>query len=566
MGSSYKYRKTIFNQELNKSKTIGAYSLIDLKLKIEMQEKQWAEEIEKKRRVEAHRQDVIRKKEEALIEKQEKLKYESSLERSARLRTIEAEKTQESIDNLLKSNTDLKPFDFNSLKIKKSFNIKCPKQPVLKELLVEPNRYDKRFYPEMDFWTRHSTKKLKEYKLKNDAEFKKVHDDWEKNNNIITEYNTAVINKYKSDLEEWKLQKENFLKKQNNYNACVDMFKKAVEKGEAEAVNELVNIILKRIKLPFESIISFDTEYYTENKSLAVNVTLPTKEDIPNVKCVTYIKSKGEFKETYISETQVKRIYDNTIYKLVLLYLNYIFNINKITNLIESVVLNGIVDTIDRTTGNEMCACILSVRVSREDFEKLNLSEIDPKAWFRSSKGIAAADITIVTPIQPIQKLNKEDKRFIEGYDVISTVDEGVNLAAIDWQDFENLIREVFNEEFNVFGGEVKITQASRDGGVDAIAFDNDPIRGGKIVIQAKRYTNVVGVSAVRDLYGTVINEGAMKGILVTTSYYGNDAYEFAKDKPIQLIDGAGLLGLMDRHGHKARIDLKEAKKILNEK
>ncbi|MBR5113654.1 MAG: restriction endonuclease [Clostridia bacterium] len=112
----------------------------------------------------------------------------------------------------------------------------------------------------------------------------------------------------------------------------------------------------------------------------------------------------------------------------------------------------------------------------------------------------------------------------------------------------------------------MKITQASRDGGVDAVAFDSDPIRGGKIVIQAKRYTNVVGVSAVRDLYGTLINEGAMKGILVTTSYYGNDAYEFAKGKPIQLIDGAGLLGLLQNHGKKARIDLQEAKALLSDK
>ena len=39
----------------------------------------------------------------------------------------------------------------------------------------------------------------------------------------------------------------------------------------------------------------------------------------------------------------------------------------------------------------------------------------------------------------------------------------------------------------------------------------------------------VVGVSAVRDLHGTVLNEGANKGILVTTSGYGNDAYDFAK-------------------------------------
>ena len=125
-------------------------------------------------------------------------------------------------------------------------------------------------------------------------------------------------------------------------------------------------------------------------------------------------------------------------------------------------------------------------------------------------------------------------------------------------------IREIFEEEFCSNGGEVRITQASRDGGVDAVAFDPDPIRGGKIVIQAKRYTNVVGVSAVRDLYGTVINEGATKGILVTTSNFGNDAYEFIKDKPLTLMNGAQLLGLLQTHGHKARINLKEAKDLLN--
>jgi restriction system protein len=55
--------------------------------------------------------------------------------------------------------------------------------------------------------------------------------------------------------------------------------------------------------------------------------------------------------------------------------------------------------------------------------------------------------------------------------------------------------------------------RAGGDGGVDAVVFDPDPIRGGKIVIQAKRWTNTVGVAAVRDLYGTVMNEGANKGI-----------------------------------------------------
>ena len=111
----------------------------------------------------------------------------------------------------------------------------------------------------------------------------------------------------------------------------------------------------------------------------------------------------------------------------------------------------------------------------------------------------------------------------------------------------------------------MKLTQSSRDGGVDAVAFDPDPIRGGKIIIQAKRYTNLVGVSAVRDLYGTMLNEGAMKGLLVTTSYFGTDAYEFAKDKPLTLINGEELLYLLQKHGYKAKINLTEAKESLKD-
>ena len=89
---------------------------------------------------------------------------------------------------------------------------------------------------------------------------------------------------------------------------------------------------------------------------------------------------------------------------------------------------------------------------------------------------------------------------------------------------------------------------------------DPDPIRGGKIVIQAKRYTKTVGVSAVRDLYGTVLNEGATKGILVTTADYGPDSYEFAKGKPLTLLNGANLLHLLAVHGHRAKIDLQAAR------
>jgi restriction system protein len=49
--------------------------------------------------------------------------------------------------------------------------------------------------------------------------------------------------------------------------------------------------------------------------------------------------------------------------------------------------------------------------------------------------------------------------------------------------------------------------------------------------------------------------------ILITTSDYGQGTFHFAKDKPLTLMNGANLLYLVGKHGKKARIDLKKAKK-----
>jgi restriction system protein len=49
-------------------------------------------------------------------------------------------------------------------------------------------------------------------------------------------------------------------------------------------------------------------------------------------------------------------------------------------------------------------------------------------------------------------------------------------------------------------------------------------------------------------------NEGPTKGILVTTSGYGQTSHEFANGEPHELIDGGNLLYLLREH---AEIDAK---------
>jgi restriction system protein len=134
---------------------------------------------------------------------------------------------------------------------------------------------------------------------------------------------------------------------------------------------------------------------------------------------------------------------------------------------------------------------------------------------------------------------------------VLSGLDERPNLMELTPHEFEALIANLFEK----MGLETRLTQASRDGGVDCVADDPRPVLGGKVVIQAKRYRHTVGVSAVRDLFGTVQNEGASKGILVTTSGFGKAAFAFANGKPLELLSGSHLLHLLAEHaGLEAKI------------
>ncbi len=411
---------------------------------------------------------------------------------------------------------------------------------------------------------------LKNKKIaKAEERYKEYHDKWEAD---MKEYNLSneeferqkekIIEEYNQLEENWKQQEEEFYRQQNEKNNILDHKKELYLKGDQNAVIEYCEIVLNNSKYPDWFPKYFDLEYNPETKILIVEYLLPSIDHFPTLAEVKYVSTKKELKEIYLSEFQINKIFDESIYKITLRTIHELFNADK-ANALDAIIFNGWVNAINKATGKMVTNCIVSIQVTKNEFLNINLSNIDPKLCFRNLKGIGSSRLSSINAIQPIAQINKKDKRFISPQEVIEKLNEGINIAAMDWQEFEHLIREIFEKEFKSAGGEVKVTQASRDGGVDAVAFDPDPIRGGKIIIQAKRYTNTVGVSAVRDLYGTVVNEGATKGILVTTADYGPEAYEFAKNKPLTLMNGSNLLYLLQKHGHKARIDIEEARKLL---
>jgi restriction system protein len=382
---------------------------------------------------------------------------------------------------------------------------------------------------------------------------------WEAECQLISKENQAHATAYKTALSKHLERQEAYEAQQIQTNAKIDKLHEDYSNAVPEAIEQYCHIVLSSSRYPDCCPQTFELCYQPEGKTLIVDYLLPAPGQMPRIKSVKFVQADDGFEEMELSEVALKKLYGSVVYQISVRTLHELFEADVVDGL-EAIVFNGVVETIDPRTGHEIRPCILSVQATKKEFEKLNLSRVDPKECIRMLKGVGSSQLHMLAPIAPIMRLPTEDVRYIEGRKIIDGVNEGANLASMDWEDFEHLIRELFEREFGSSGTQVKVTRASHDGGVDAVVLDPDPIRGGKFVIQAKRYTNTVAVGAVRDLYGTMINEGAVKGLLVTTATFGPDSYEFAKDKPITLIDGSNLLHLLSKHGKQAHIDLKEAK------
>ncbi len=377
---------------------------------------------------------------------------------------------------------------------------------------------------------------------------------WEarnKYNIALDEYNRRVDERNKQILrlrDQYEKDKEEFEISKQRHNRIVDELEAGYKSGSPDAVKRYCAIILNSSPYPQDFPHKFRLAYLSESKELVIEYELPNKQVVPEVG-LNFSKATSTYVQKKRKASEVKESYQSIVAAICL---RTIFEVIKGDqgNYLDVVVFNGFVTDVDPATGKDIHPCLVSIRTTKERFSELNLSRVDKIACLRNLGAQVSPQPSELQPVKPVVEFDMVDKRFVKEQDVLSDLESRPNLMDLNPWEFENLVNNLFSK----MGLEAKLTRSSKDGGVDVVAFDLRPILGGKVVIQAKRYKNVVGVSAVRDLYGTMINEGASKGILVTTSHYGPDAYDFAKDKPIELIDGGGLLYLLEQNGTKARI------------
>ena len=107
-------------------------------------------------------------------------------------------------------------------------------------------------------------------------------------------------------------------------------------------------------------------------------------------------------------------------------------------------------------------------------------------------------------------------------------------LQEINPKEFERFVATLFRRK----GYRVTMRGGKGDHGVD---LELESPQGREAIVQCKRYRSTVGEKVVRDLYGTLLHEKVVHAFLVTTADISDAAREWARGKPITLIDG-GLL------------------------
>ena len=303
-------------------------------------------------------------------------------------------------------------------------------------------------------------------------------------------------------------------------------------------------------------LVSWRSAYDPTSGKLTAELTLADVDILPAEVDFKYVKTRDEIAGKALSAKERQRIYGSFVAQGTLYGLYFLFSLGeRLGKCIEIATLSSFVDTVNPQTGQQDHPCLISVTISSDAFETLNLAKLDPIACLKNLNARVSPNPHEMQAVKPIVSFDMVDSRFVQSSDVLGELDARPNLAELSPSEFEALMTNLFEK----MGLETRLTRASRDGGVDCVAWDMRPIIGGKVVIQAKRYKNTVGVSAVRDLYGTMMNENASKGILVTTSSFGKASDEFANGKPIELVNGSNLLYLLREYAQvEAKIEFPE--------
>jgi restriction system protein len=255
-----------------------------------------------------------------------------------------------------------------------------------------------------------------------------------------------------------------FLQKKLQQNEYVEEFQENYKAGNIDSIEEYCHLVLERSEYPDNFPRQFELSYTSQSRQLIVELTLPSIDVVPSVAEYSYVQKNDEIREKIRKASDIKLLYQDVISSIALRTLHEIFEADQ-GNHIDVVCFNGMIEAPDRSNGRIERKCLISVRTTKSDFQVIDLRYIDRNLCIRNLGAQVSRNPDEVIAVKPIVDLSMVDKRFVDQTNLLSELDEAFNLMDLDPFQFEHLVANLFGK----MGLETKLTQSSRDGGVDCI-------------------------------------------------------------------------------------------------
>jgi restriction system protein len=327
------------------------------------------------------------------------------------------------------------------------------------------------------------------------------------------------------------------------HNSYIAQISAGVEKRDRESVQYYLELVVAGTLLPEEGVPhAAEVAYSPRGEQVVVRFELPSIDVIPAVESYTYVATTATLREKKRPAAQIAQLYRSVISQITLLYMRNIFESDPE---LDNVELGGHVHSVNRATGQRKYPCLISIATDRATYLGLNLRDVEPDVCLRHLNALVSHQPHCVEPVTPIRDFDLARYSFVESIDVVATLDSRPDLTKMTPTEFEHFVRQLFEAR----GLEGWTTERTGDDGVDAVVVNRDPLIGGLTIVQAKKYTGVLGVSHIRELVGAMDEKRAGRGILVTTSWFASGCWTKATENGrIELIDGPRLRYLVKEH------------------
>src|SRR5258708_35687787 len=190
-------------------------------------------------------------------------------------------------------------------------------------------------------------------------------------------YNFDVLSHAQRENQRQKIvaqMKEEFEGKKKEYNnqvAILDKLKADFSKGSPQDIVEYFTLLIEASDYPDDFPVDAKVAYVPESKQLVIEYDLPTLNVVPPVGEYKYVPKTDEIASKPRSEKQRKTIYAEVVAQVTLRTVFELFTTDK-ASYIETIVFNGMVDTIDKGTGRPVRPCLITVRTTRDVFDGLD--------------------------------------------------------------------------------------------------------------------------------------------------------------------------------------------------